>query len=93
MNAPITDAEKAVLRANQLRDLGEVLASVAGRRLLWRILGDGRVFERCFTADALTTAWREGQREHALGLLREIAEEFPERWIEMQKENLKKGKG
>ena len=57
---------------DEVADLQAVLATMSGRRLLWRILGKSGFQRGSFSPDALTMAFQEGERNVALWLQAEI---------------------
>lgn len=72
-------------RERELEDLRSVLGSPAGRRLLWRLLGECHVFESIWRASA-EIHFLEGKRNVGLFLLHEIHEARPEALLQMMQE-------
>ena len=72
-------------RREDLDDVRSVMAIAAGRRMIWRILEAGRIFQSSFSSDALVTAFHEGQRNAALALWNDVMEAAPERYLTMTK--------
>lgn len=65
-------------------DLNTVLATPAGRRLIWKLLGDLGVFSLCYSSDSdRDTAFNLGARNQGLRMLAHIHEVCPERYLEM----------
>jgi hypothetical protein len=79
------DAQRS--RARLQEDLAEVLATEGGRRLVWHLLESAHCFHSSFAADAMLTAFREGERNLGLMLLAEAFAAAPDRLAEMVREN------
>jgi hypothetical protein len=75
------DLDRSV-RERELQDLGDVLSTEAGRRLIYRLLGIAGVYRSSFTGNS-TTFFNEGQRSVGLIFLDDINTHFPERFLEM----------
>jgi len=67
-------------------DLRKVLSTTEGRRVLFRILNEGRIRSGCFDSNALTMAYNEGKRDIALFLENEIEATKPEAIEQMRSE-------
>ncbi len=67
--------------------LREVLATFAGRKVLFKLLAEGGVYRTSFAADPYQTAFNEGRRSHALRLLGDVTRVAPEQYRVMQEEN------
>lgn len=52
-------------------DLRAVLATTQGRRFLWRMLSQAGLYSPSFATDPLATAYNEGRRSVAMGLMLE----------------------
>jgi hypothetical protein len=76
------------LRDRQRSDLRKILDKPEGRRLLWRILGEGRIFGSCYSTNSLEMARLEGKRDNALWILREIMDVNPDSFAAMQRESM-----
>lgn len=72
-------------RDQEIEDVREVMDLPAGRRLVWRVLGEARIFRSCFTGNS-KTFFLEGKRDIGLFILREIMDICPERFGQMQAE-------
>lgn len=70
----------------QEADLLAVLATPAGRRLLWDQIGRCRVFVTSFHTEALVFAHNEGRRAAGVELMTRIIEIDPKAWLLMQQE-------
>ena len=64
-------------------DLSKVLGMTEGRRFLWGVISDCEVY------NPIETQLHEGRRRIGLELIEQIISVSPERWIEMQTENIK----
>lgn len=83
----------AVARANdkrhrdeQIKDLKDLLALPAFRRLIWRLLGRARVFESIDAADEHRRSYNIGVQDFGHFLMAEIIEADEEGFLKMQKE-------
>jgi len=65
------DAEQ---HAEVMEDLRKILHEDWGRRYLWRLLSFCRVMDRSMDRDALVMAFREGQRDIGMRLMKDIDE-------------------
>src|SRR5690242_2662739 len=84
----VKQAGKAERRmaVRQDSELSDVLASPAGRAVLWRALEKCGVFELSYTADPYRTAFNEGERNIGLWLFAEINRVSPTAYQTMQTE-------
>ena len=84
----MTDREKtqAIERQIELDDIRAVMATVEGRRFMWRFLEAGNIFRKCFTGNS-STFYNEGKRELTLGFYADVMEAAPELFWKAQKEN------
>jgi hypothetical protein len=73
-------------RDDELGDLRTVLGTLAGRRLLWRVLGFAGYQRLSFSSDALVMARNEGGRNVALWLQTEIEEADTDAFLTMIRE-------
>lgn len=62
-------------------DLLEVMSTVQGRRFIWALLADAGAFAPSFSGEALSTAFNEGRRSVALGLLGRIRAEATDLYV------------
>lgn len=84
------DSNKSRMKQDQdVTDLCEILATVGGRRFVWRYLEACRVFSTSMTGNSYTY-FNEGQRNIGLKLLSEVNSASPEALTIMMKE-FKKG--
>jgi len=72
------------IRDKQKKDLREVLDTEAGKRLLWRVLGECGIHRDPFSTNALTMASNVGAQRVGRFIECEIAEVCPEKFLEMQ---------
>jgi hypothetical protein len=80
-------AKQAVLdEQTRIEDLRWLMGDPRGRRFMWRLLGTTGLFRTTFTGDALTGAFKEGQRNVGIALQDEVVQQCPRGFIEMQKE-------
>lgn len=73
------------IRDRELHDLRTVMATVEGRRFVWRLLDRAGVFRTSFTGNS-TTFFNEGQRNMGLIVLADVHEACAEKYIEMMTE-------
>ena len=74
-------------RQHRENGLKQLIASFDGRRLLWLLLEDARVFGQPFSNNALETAFRCGEQNFGQRLLADITETAPDAFLVMLKEN------
>jgi hypothetical protein len=89
------EARAAKQRAAQERDLEQLkndvealMATGAGRRIVWRLLESTHVYQTCYRDNPLQMARAEGRREIGLMLLDWITTHTPEDYFTMQQEAL-----
>ena len=87
------DERKAELEQARQRDLEQLksdvealMATGAGRRIVWRLLETTHVYQTCYRDNPLQMARAEGRREIGLMLLDWITTHTPEHYFTMQKE-------
>ncbi len=73
-------------RGQELSDLSAVLATPAGRRVLWRLLGECRVFETPTHTRGDMTHQNIGRGDVGRFLIAEINEASDDAWLTMQQE-------
>src|SRR3954469_23266490 len=92
---PVFDADeinkrKAVarrrLKEREQSDLRKVLSSAEGRRVVWRVLGEAKVFHGCFSLNGLEMAKNEGKRDLGLFILNDLLKSHPDAFAQMQRE-------
>lgn len=87
---PEASAEKAttaqLAEKTWTGDLQWLMGDVRGRRFMWRLLGRSGIYRTSFTGEALSMAFREGERNVAIVLMDEITRHCPKRLSEMQTE-------
>lgn len=69
-----------------IADLGMVLQTDAGRRLLWGLLEQGNVFGTVFSANGSQMCFNEGRRVAALDLFNRINVNYPDLYLTMARE-------
>lgn len=78
----------ASLRDRQeIEDLQAIMGDAAGRRFMWRLLGQTGVYRSSFTGEPHGTIFREGERNVGLRLLAIINRHCADEYAEMQKEH------
>lgn len=83
----LEETEAFLQREQEVADLRAVMSTAAGRRFIWKMLGDSGVFSPSFVPGASdTTAFKEGARNFGLMLLGDITNEAPGQYLIMQKE-------
>lgn len=88
-------AEQAKFEADRdLADLAYVLGEKQGRRFVWSILALTGVLDTAIRrpapgqpVDPLAMAYQDGARSMGIRWLRTLVEQFPARFLEMQKES------
>lgn len=86
LDSAIADKQKLVII--ELRQaFNECLESKAGKKVLWWLLSECKVFQQTMTGNAWTN-FNDGKRSVGLTLMREIIAADPVKWIEMQHDNL-----
>lgn len=80
------------IRTRELNDVRAVLATEEGRRFLWRLMGQCKVFESVKAGDDAMTNYNVGRQDIGHFVMAEVAEARPNALIEMmieaQKENI-----
>ena len=81
-------------RDRQLNDVRVILATPEGRRFVWRVLTEGKIFHDGYThGDAgYGTTYNCGRRSIGLWALDEIMEAKPESFMQMQREHASEAK-
>ncbi len=80
-------ARQAEIRQQRdIDDIRFVMDSARGRRVVWKVLEQGKVFSSCFAGDPQVTAFNEGQRNLALALFQRVMEHCPEQYLKMAEE-------
>jgi len=78
-------------RENELNDLAKVLATVEGRRLVWRILAEAGLFRSTFAGnDPITQAHLEGKKDIGYFLMSGIMDGNVQKFVQMQSEHIAK---
>jgi hypothetical protein len=66
------DEERKKIRERDLSDIKKILDLPEGRRFLWRVLSEAKVFISCFNDNNTTMAYLEGRRDVGLFVLNEL---------------------
>lgn len=85
---PYDEPESKAKTPEQLQqedDLLQLMLSESGRRFIWRLLGECRVFQSTYTGDH-HTFFKEGARSIGLFLMAEINGVCPGLFIQMMQE-------
>lgn len=81
----MTDEEKKA-REKKLNDLRWVLSTPQGRRFLWGLMADCRVFNDRFYSDERQSEYMKGRRIIGQDLFHDILEAEPNSYLKMQQE-------
>lgn len=81
-----TARKKEILLQRDIDDIRFVMDSAQGRRVIWAVLEQGKVFSACFAGDPQVTAFNEGQRNLALALFQRVMAHCPEQYLKMAAE-------
>lgn len=81
----MTPRERTKLRDDDLR---AVLSTPPGRRFLWRLLTQSGLLGASYSESPTATAYAEGRRSVAIGLMREAQRVAPELYAVALKEHL-----
>lgn len=76
------------IRERELNDVRTVMATVEGRRFVWRMLDRAGVFRTSFTGNS-TTFFNEGMRNMGLIVLADVHEACSDKYIQMMTESKK----
>lgn len=78
--------KKEILLQRDIDDIRFVMDSAQGRRVIWAVLEQGKVFSACFAVDPQVTAFNEGQRNLALALFQRVMAHCPDQYLKMAAE-------
>lgn len=67
-------------------DIRQVMSTEQGRRVVWSLLEQGKVFGTTFAVDPAVTAFNEGQRNLALALFSRVMAACPDQYLKMADE-------
>lgn len=67
-------------------DIRQVMGTEQGRRVVWAVLEQGKVFGSTFAVDPAVTAFNEGQRNIALALFMRVMSACPDQYLKMAAE-------
>jgi hypothetical protein len=88
----ITDKKKkaeAAIKKRRERDLGDIrkiLGIPEGRRFVWRVLDEAKIFAGSFTGTS-QTFFNEGRRDIGLFILKDVMEAKPDAFLRMFQEH------
>lgn len=80
------EAKQQILAQRDIDDIQFVMGSEQGRRVVWSLLEQGKVFAPCFNIDPHITAFNEGQRNLALMLFQRVMAHCPTQYLKMADE-------
>jgi hypothetical protein len=85
---PTADQQKrqSELAERDAEDIRKVMSTESGRRVIWSVLEQGKVFASTFAVDPCVTAFNEGQRNLALALFSRVMTFCPEQYLKMADE-------
>lgn len=85
---PTADQQKRQreLAERDAEDIRQVMSTESGRRVIWSVLEQGKVFAATFSVDPCVTAFNEGQRNLALALFSRVMTVCPEQYLKMADE-------
>lgn len=72
----------------QRGDTRRVLATVEGRRFVWRILREAKILNSCFDLNALQMSFNEGKRDIGNFIVSDIEKATPESMEKMRMEDV-----
>jgi hypothetical protein len=78
--------EARVIRRGQLEQLVKFMQDPHGRKYIYDLLASVGIYSTTFSANALTMAFREGERNIGLRLVADLTEASPELYLMMLKE-------
>lgn len=92
LQGQIEDEEKRKARAKREEvlaadDLRWLMGTKRGRRMMWRDLEKAGVFNSPFDTNAMTMAFKAGNKQAATEKLADIMQYCPEKWEMMLREN------
>ncbi len=79
-------------REKRLRDLQKVLSFAEGRRFVWRILTEARVYSSCFEKEPTVMAFMEGKRDVGLFIANDLPSGSMDRMAREHESDLKADK-
>jgi len=68
-------------------DVRAVLATVEGRRFMWRLLESAGLWSPSYAETSTATAFNEGRRSIAINLMLELQAVAPERYLQALREH------
>lgn len=75
-------------RLKELRDIRSVMGSEEGRRFIWRLLEECRVFLSTYDDQPVASYYKQGRRAVGLVVYNDILESCPELFWKAQGENI-----
>ncbi len=81
------ETREVIERRQAREDLRAVMATPAGRRVIWRILNRGQAYVSAYRTDARDTARALGWSEHAVMLREDLIAHCLDLYVQMRVEN------
>ncbi|MDT3597021.1 MULTISPECIES: Bbp19 family protein [Cronobacter] len=82
-------AQQKIREERDVADIRAVMGTESGRRVIWRVLSQGKPFSTTFAGDPYVTAFNEGQRNMAVVLMTHVMTCCPELYLKMADEAAK----
>ena len=79
----IAEREQKAKREIEISDFKWLMTDERGRRFVWRLMSEGRVFHNPAGADMFEIGRQVGEKSQGLKLLNELIALCPEKWLEM----------
>jgi len=80
------NALKERRRKQEASDLRSIMDTPEGRRVIMRLLEEGRAFHSCFDLNPIMMAKNEGKRDIALFILTELMRDHQTQYLQMCRE-------
>ena len=74
------------LKKRDDQDIENIMNTESGRRFIWSLLEETKVFASSFTGDNNSTNFNEGQRNAGLRVFSRVMAVCPDMWLVMAKE-------
>jgi len=82
------ELQRKLTQQQQAADFIWLMSDPHGRRIVWRLMAEAGVFQASFNPDAMTMAFKEGQRTAGLKILGQVHSLCPDLYTTMMKEQL-----
>ncbi len=80
------ERKAAELKRRDDQDIENIMNTESGRRFIWALLEDTKVFASSFAGDNNATNFNEGQRNAGLRVFSDVMRVCPDMWLVMAKE-------